>query len=133
MEAERAVQDFLSAEDHANVVAHVLGHLHVVRAQDDGDAAAAQIENGGLRMVSALTGSSPLKGSSRIRSLGAGTTVAMNCTFWLMPLLSVFTFCEAHFARSRRFSQLLDFGGHLAAAAQFSVELQHAAARPSFL
>ena len=35
--------------------------------------------------ASALTGSSPLKGSSRISSLGAGTTAAMNCTFWLSP------------------------------------------------
>ena len=39
-----------------------------------------------FNMVSALTGSSPVKGSSRISSLRSGTTAAMNCTFWLHAL-----------------------------------------------
>ena len=35
--------------------------------------------------ASALTGSSPLNGSSRISSSGSETTAAMNCTFCACP------------------------------------------------
>src|ERR1035441_6256697 len=57
------------------------------------------------RSTSALTGSRPVKGSSRISSLGSGMTAAMNCTRWLMPLLRVSTRRAAQCARSKRVSQ----------------------------
>ena len=40
------------------------------------------------RSTSALTGSRPENGSSRITSWGRETTAAMNCTFWAMPFES---------------------------------------------
>ena len=45
-----------------------------------------------LRIRSALTGSKPEKGSSRIIRDGLCTTVVMNWTFWAMPLESSSTF-----------------------------------------
>ena len=40
----------------------------------------------------ALMGSKPENGSSKISSLGSWSTVAMNCTFWAIPLESSLTF-----------------------------------------
>ena len=57
------------------------------------------------RMASALTGSRPLKGSSRMSSFGSGITVAMNWTFCVMPLLRVSTLSEARLARPSLSSQ----------------------------
>ena len=54
------------------------------------------------RISSALMGSKPLKGSSRISSLGRCSTVVMNCTFWAMPLLSSSTFLFHHEPMSQR-------------------------------
>src|ERR1019366_1309618 len=73
------------------------------------------------RSVSALTGSSPVKGSSRIRSLGSGTTAAMN---------------EVPQVEPRHPGS--DFLAHLAPAAQFAEELQqganlHLAVKAAFL
>ena len=48
------------------------------------------------RSTSALTGSRPENGSSRITSLGRATTVAMNCTFCDMPFESASTFWSRH-------------------------------------
>ena len=76
------------------------------------------------RIASALTGSSPVKGSSRISSFGSGTTAAMNWIFWLMPLLSVCSLRsramrEAEFLQPRR-----HFGGYVLAALQLRIKLQ---------
>ena len=45
-----------------------------------------------LRTRSALIGSKPLKGSSRINNFGLCITVVMNCTFCAIPLLNSSTF-----------------------------------------
>ena len=57
------------------------------------------------RSTSALTGSSPLKGSSRSTRLGCATTVAMNWTFWDIPLERASTLLSAHSASPIRSSQ----------------------------
>ncbi len=44
---EGAVEDFAAAEDHEDGIAHALGGAHIVSAEDDGGAAAAEVEDGG--------------------------------------------------------------------------------------
>src|SRR5271157_4250811 len=51
--AEGAVQHLPAAEDHEDVVAHGFRKLHVVGAEDDRDAAPAEIQNGGADGVRA--------------------------------------------------------------------------------
>ncbi len=91
-----------------------------------------------LRMASTLTGSRPVKGSSRISSLGSGTTAAMNCTFWLMPLLSVSTRCVGAVGQAQTLQPAVHFRRDLASAPQLAVELQqrrhlHAAVQAALL
>src|SRR5262245_30014059 len=44
---ESAIEDFPAAEDHADVVAHGLGGVHVMCAENDGDAVPPEVEDGG--------------------------------------------------------------------------------------
>ena len=55
--------------------------------------------------ASALTGSSPENGSSRISSSGCDTTAATNCTFCDMPFESVSIFRSPQPSMPRRSSQ----------------------------
>ena len=58
--------------------------------------------------TSALTGSRPVNGSSRIRSSGRLSTPAMNWIFWAIPLESASTFLSIQAESPMRSSQRVD-------------------------
>ena len=77
--------------------------------------------------TSMLTGSRPLNGSSSTISCGCETTVAMNWTFWDMPLDSVSTFLSAHVREVQPLEPRVDLAPAVTQTLELSIENQDVA------
>src|SRR5579871_1042412 len=120
---ECSVEHFPAAEDHEDVVAHRLGDAHIVRAEDDGGAGAAHVEN----RVADLVGADRIEAAERFienKKLGLRDHGGDELDLLAHALAERFDFLGGGVAEAKPREPFRDFLSDLAAAAQLAVEFE---------